>query len=167
MAIELIVAMTANRVIGRDGALPWRLSTDLRRFKALTMGKTIVMGRRTWESIGRALPGRRNVVVTRRAGYVAEGAEAVSSLAAAIALARRDDAKADVCIVGGGQIYRQALAQADRLHVTHIHARLDGDAHFPAIDPQVWKAVSREEVPAGEKDTHPTSYVIYERRPAA
>ncbi len=164
MSVELVVAMAQNGVIGRDGDLPWRLSTDLKRFKAITMGKPVIMGRKTWESIGKPLPGRRNIVVTRQADYTAEGAECVSSLDVALALAAGGAAGADVCVIGGGQIYAEAIDKADRLHVTHVDARIDGDTVFPEIAPEIWEEVSREEVPAGEKDVYATSYVVYQRR---
>lgn len=159
MSIALVVAMAENGVIGREGGLPWRLSTDLKRFKALTMGKPVIMGRKTWESLGRPLPGRRNIVITRNAGYTAGGAEVASSLQAALALAS-DEAN----IIGGGEIYRQAMEMADRLHVTHVLAEIDGDTYFPPIEPESWKPVFEEEVPAGEKDVYATLYVVYERR---
>ncbi|WP_025030328.1 dihydrofolate reductase [Nitratireductor aquibiodomus] len=164
MSVELVVAMAQNGVIGRDGDLPWRLSTDLKRFKAITMGKPVIMGRKTWESIGKPLPGRRNIVVTRQADYTAEGAECVSSLDVALALAAGGEAGADVCVIGGGQVYAEAIDKADRLHVTHVDAQIEGDTVFPEIDPEIWEEVSREEVPAGEKDVYATSYVVYQRR---
>lgn len=164
MSIALVVAIAENGVIGREGGLPWRLSTDMKRFKAVTMGKPVIMGRKTWESIGKPLPGRRNFVITRHAGYTAEGAECVSSLEVALALAGGAQADADICVIGGGEIYREALPLADVLHVTHVHAKVDGDAVFPPIDAEIWEPVSREEVPAGEKDVYATSYVVYQRR---
>lgn len=164
MSVELVVAMAQNGVIGRDGDLPWRLSTDLKRFKAITMGKPVIMGRKTWESIGKPLPGRRNIVVTRQADYMVEGAECVSSLDVALALAAGGAAGADVCVIGGGQIYAEAIDKADRLHVTHVDAQIDGDTVFPEIASENWEEVSREEVPAGEKDVYATSYVVYQRR---
>ncbi|WP_336068066.1 dihydrofolate reductase [Nitratireductor rhodophyticola] len=164
MSVELVVAMAENGVIGREGGLPWRLSTDLKRFKAITMGKPVVMGRKTWESIGKPLPGRRNIVVTRQADYDAEGAECVSSLDVALALAAGGEAGADVCVIGGGQIYAEAIDKADRLHVTHVDAQIEGDTVFPEIAPEIWEEVSREEVPAGEKDVYATTYVVYQRR---
>ncbi|WP_048646438.1 dihydrofolate reductase [Nitratireductor soli] len=164
MSIALVVAIAENGVIGREGGLPWRLSTDMKRFKAVTMGKPVIMGRKTWESIGKPLPGRRNLVITRRADYAAEGAECVSSLEVALALAGGTQADTEVCVIGGGEIYREALPTADVLHVTHVHANVDGDAVFPPIDAEIWERVSREEVPAGEKDVYATSYVVYQRR---
>lgn len=169
MDIAIYVAIAENGVIGREGGLPWRLSTDLKRFKAETMGKPIVMGRKTWESFPRRpLPGRQNIVITRDPAYRAEGADVVHSLEDALALARtraRCDAAADeICIVGGGQVYAQALPLADRLHVTHVLAQVEGDAHFPPIDSAQWRVVSRQNVPVGEKDSQPTCYTVYERR---
>ena len=171
MHIAIYVAIAGNGVIGSKGGLPWRLSTDLKRFKAATMGKPIVMGRKTWESFPkRPLPGRLNIVVTRDKAYRAEGAETVSSLRDAIALAEiraRCMAVADeICVIGGGEIYRQALPLADRLHVTHVLASVDGDTVFPTIDPAVWRLASSEDVPPGEKDSHATRYAVYERRAA-
>lgn len=168
MDVAIYVAIAENGVIGRDGGLPWRLSTDLKRFKADTMGKPIIMGRKTYEGIGRPLPGRLNIVVTRDKDWRADGIEVVHSLDEAIKLAKaraHGTAGADeVCIIGGGQIYAQALPLADRLHVTHILAGVDGDAHFPPIDPKLWRVVQAEDIPAGEKDSHATRYTVYERR---
>lgn len=164
MLVRIVVAVAANGVIGRDGDMPWRLSTDMRRFRATTMGKPVVMGRKTWESFPkRPLPGRHNIIVTRDAAYAAEGASSVASLDAALALARAEGVE-EACIIGGGEIYAAALPLADRLDVTHILAEIDGDTRFPAIDPAVWRAVSSEDFPAGDKDTHPTRHVVYERR---
>ena len=167
--IGIYVAIAENGVIGRDGGLPWRLSTDLKRFKATTMGKPVIAGRKTWESFPRRpLPGRPNIVVTRDAGYPAEGADVVTSLDDALALAKLKlealPGLDEVCVLGGGEIYRQALPLADRLHVTHVLAEVDGDTRFPDVDPVVWKIVSSEDFPAGEKDSHPTRYTVYERR---
>ena len=168
MDIAIYVAIAENGVIGREGGLPWRLSTDLKRFKADTMGKPIIMGRKTYEGIGRPLPGRLNIVVTRDKAWRAEGIEVAHSLGDAIALAKvrgRCMAGAEeICVVGGGEIYAQALPLADRLHVTHVLASVDGDAHFPPIDPNTWKVISAEDFPAGEKDSHDTRYTVYERR---
>ena len=171
MDLAIYVAIAENGVIGSKGGLPWRLSSDLKRFKAGTMGKPIIMGRKTWESFPRQpLPGRLNIVVTRDKTYRAEGAETASSLQDAIALATirgRCMAGADeICVIGGGEIYAQALPLADRLHVTHVLAKVDGDTVFPPIDPEIWYLVSAEDFPAGEKDTHATRYAVYERRAA-
>ena len=163
MRITLVVAVAENGVIGRDGGLPWRLSTDLKRYKATTMGKPVIMGRRTWESIpSPALPGRRNIVVTRNEGYEAPGADIVHGLDAALERAERAGA-AEACVIGGGEIFVKALPIADRLDVTHVLAPIAGDAYFPPIDPAVWRVVSSHDVSAGEKDSHPTRHVVYVR----
>lgn len=169
MDVAIYVAIAENGVIGRDNGLPWRLSSDLKRFKQDTMGKPIVMGRKTWESFPkRPLPGRLNIVVTRDREFRAEGADVVHSLEDAVTLATargRCMAGADeICVIGGGEIYRQALPLADRLHVTHVLTSPDGDTRFPEIDPAIWGIRSSLEVPAGEKDSHATRYTIYERR---
>lgn len=167
MKITLVVAVAENGVIGREGGLPWRLSTDMKRFKETTMGKPIVMGRKTWESFPRKpLPGRRNIVITRDPDYQAEGADVVSSLDDAFALARATPDADEICVIGGGQIYRQSMGQADRLDVTHVLGEFEGDTRFPSIDPQTWQVVSSRDIAAGEKDSHATRHVIYERRRA-
>ncbi len=168
MRITLIVAVAQNGIIGRDGGLPWRLSSDLRRFKADTIGKPVIMGRRTHQSIGRPLPDRLNIVVTRDRAFRAEGVEIAHSLADALTLARirgRCMTGADeICVIGGGDLYAQALPLADRLRVTHVLAEVDGDTRFPAIDPARWQVVSSTEHAPGEKDSHATRYVVYDRR---
>lgn len=165
MRIEIYVAVARNGIIGSDGKMPWHLSSDLKRFKAGTLGKPVIMGRKTWESIGKPLPGRRNIVATRNRDYRPEGGETAPSLAEALAIAAAEEAQA-VAVIGGGEIYRQAMEIADTLHVTHVEAALEGDTRFPVIDPAVWEAVSREKVPAGERDSFATEYVVYERRKA-
>jgi dihydrofolate reductase len=168
--IAIYVAIAENGVIGREGGLPWRLSSDLKRFKAGTMGKPIIMGRKTWQGLGRPLPGRLNIVVTRDRAFRAEGAEVAASLEDAIVLAKaraRCMAGAEeICVIGGGEIYAQALPLADRLKVTHVLGEVEGDTRFPPIDPEIWQLASTEDFPAGEKDTHATRYAVYERRPA-
>src|SRR5262245_62425765 len=166
MDVVLVAAVAENGVIGRDNGLPWRLSTDMKRFKATTMGKPIVVGRKTWESFPRRpLPGRLNIVVSRDRAYRADGAETVTSLDDALNLAEersRGVVGADQIVIGGGgEIYRQAMGRADRLHITHVMADVEGDTRFPAIDPVVWEVVSTEEHPAGERDSHATRYVVY------
>lgn len=168
MRVAIYVAMAENGVIGRDGGLPWRLSSDLKRFKADTMGKPVIMGRKTWDGIGKPLPGRLNIVVTRDRAFRAADAETVTSLEDAITLAKARGrcmaGVAEICIIGGGEIYRQAMALADRLHVTHVLAEVQGDTRFPPIDPGIWQIVRSEDVPAGERDSHATRYTVYERR---
>lgn len=165
MRVTLVAAVAENGVIGLDGDMPWRLATDLKRFKALTMGHPIVMGRKTWESFPRPgpLPGRTNIVVTRSPQWRAEGALVAHSLEAALDMARDAPGGDDICVIGGGEIYRQAIGRADRLALTHVMAAVPGDTRFPEIDPAVWRPVSLEEVPAGDRDDHPTRFVLYER----
>lgn len=165
MTVTLVVAIAEDGVIGREGGLPWRLSTDMKRFKALTTGHPIVMGRKTWESFPKPgpLPGRTNIVVTRDRGWRAEGAQVAHSLEAALEIAAAAPGGGDICVIGGGEVYGQAIGRADRLAVTHVEARVDGDTRFPAIDPAVWHAVAEERVPAGERDEYPTRFVLYER----
>jgi dihydrofolate reductase len=148
--VTIVVARARNGVIGRGNELPWRLPEDLRHFKATTMGHAIVMGRRTFESIGRALPGRRTIVVTRDARWRHEGCEAAPSVEAALALAGRPGADAsistdEVFVVGGAQVYERSLPLADRIVLTEIAQDFDGDAHFPAPDPRQWREASRSE----------------------
>lgn len=137
--VTVIAAVARNGVIGRDGGLPWHIPDDLKRFKALTMGHAIVMGRRTHESIGRLLPGRRTIIVSRRAGYDVPGATVVDSLEAALAAA----GGGELFIVGGGEIYAAALPLADRMQLTEVDLAPDGDAHFPAIERAAWRETAR------------------------
>ncbi|MGV6902678.1 dihydrofolate reductase [Brucella amazoniensis] len=165
--VSIVVAASENNVIGQENDMPWRLSTDLKRFKALTLGKPAIMGRRTWQSLGRPLPGRANIVITRDADFRAEGAEVVGSLEDALALARKFAAEGgvdEICVIGGGQIYVQAMPLADRLHLTRVLSVIEGDTYFPEINPQDWQLLSSEDVPAGDKDSYPTRYMLYERR---
>jgi dihydrofolate reductase len=139
--ISLIVAASTNNVIGVAGDLPWRLSADLKRFKAITMGKPIVMGRKTWESIGRPLPGRQNIVITRQPDYVAEGCTVVASPADAIDAAGDAD---ETMIIGGGHIYEAFLPKADRIYLTRVDAEIEGDAFLPEIAADEWRVDSKE-----------------------
>jgi dihydrofolate reductase len=140
--LNVIVAMARNRVIGINNTLPWRLPADLQHFKALTMGHHIVMGRKTYESIGKPLPGRTTVIVTRNADYRVEGCLTAASIDAAIAACGADP---EIFFVGGAELYAQVLSRADRLYLTEIQADYDGDAHFPAFDPSVWQETARQE----------------------
>jgi dihydrofolate reductase len=164
--ISLIVARADNGVIGRAGGLPWHLSADLKHFKAETMGKPMIMGRKTFESIGKALPGRTSIVITRAAGYRAEGAVVAHDWDGAVAAARaalEETGGAEVMVIGGAQIYALALAQADRLYVTEVHRAIEGDTVFPAIDAARWREVSREDR-APETETGPAfSFVVLDR----
>lgn len=159
--LTLIVARARNGVIGRDGTLPWRLPEDLAFFKRTTMGRPIVMGRRTWESIGRPLPGRRNIVVSRQAGFAATGAEVAASLDAALRLCAGSE---DVFVIGGAQLYAEALPRADRLIVTEIDADFDGDTHWPAPDPARWREADREHLPPSGERRFALDFVTYLRR---
>jgi dihydrofolate reductase len=159
--VSIVVATDERGAIGRDGGLPWRLPEDLKRFKALTLGKPVVMGRRTWDSIGRPLPGRHNIVVTRQSGLILPGVTVVASVAAAFAAA--GDAP-EVCIIGGAEIYRQTLPATEVLHLTRVHAVVDADTFFPAIEPGAWEEVAREDHAADERHAHAFSFVELRRR---
>ena len=160
-SIAIVVAMAQNRVIGRDGGLPWRLPADMARFRALTMGKAIVMGRRTHESIGRPLDGRHNVVVTRRLSYQAPGCTVTSSLEGAL---RAASDMAEIAIIGGASIYEEALSIAARIHLTLVHTSVDGDVRFPKIDPGAWREVSRTERRADARNGYDLSFIEMVRR---
>jgi dihydrofolate reductase len=152
--------MARNRVIGRNGKLPWHLSADLKRFKALTMGHHIIMGRNTWESIGRLLPGRISVIVTRNHAYVAPGAIVVASLAAALRVAADD---AEAFVIGGGALYREALPLANRIYLTELPGEYPGDVFFPPLTPDQWRCGPRE-THAEEGDQPAWTFVVCERR---
>ena len=167
ISITLVVAAARNGTIGRDGGLPWRLSSDLKRFKANTIGRPVIMGRKTFQSIGRPLPGRDNIVVTRDRNFAADGVWAVPDIEAALALARAKAKEANVseiCVIGGGEIYRQTFGLANKLVVTFVEAEIEGDTKFPAIDSAAWKEVSSQSHGAGEKDSHATRHVVFEKR---
>lgn len=167
MDISIVVAVSRNSVIGREGGLPWRLSTDLKRFKALTLGKPVVMGRLCYDSIGKPLPGRPNIVITRNRDFAPDGVIVSHSLEEGMARAE-DEANRlgvdEICVIGGGVVYREAMEVATILFVTHIDADIDGDTTFPKIDLRVWDAVASETVPAGDRDDYPTRFVTYRRK---
>lgn len=166
VTLSLIAAVAENGIIGADNDMPWRLSTDLRRFKALTMGKPIIMGRRTFQSVGKALPGRLNIVVSRDQSLALEGAVVVASLEAAFDIARHDALQSgmgEIMVTGGGQIYAEAIGRSDRLYITHVKAAPKGDTRFPDIDESIWKVVAEERFPSSEKDSAETVYRLYER----
>jgi dihydrofolate reductase len=163
--VSIVVAMDERNAIGRAGGLPWRLPEDLKRFKALTMGKPVVMGRRTWESIGKPLPGRHNIVVTRRAGFAPAGVTVVGSLDEALVAAGQVP---EVCIIGGAEIYRLALPSTDVLHLTLVHASVaDADTYFPAVAVGDWDEVSRDDRQADARHAYPYSFLELRRRRAA
>lgn len=160
--VTLVVAATDHGVIGKDGGMPWHLPADLAHFKRLTLGHPIVMGRRTYASIGRALPGRLNVVVTRDRSFAAPGVTVAHSFDEAVSAC--GDAP-EAMVIGGGELYREALPRATRIHLTRIHASIEGDTHFPALDSAAWQETAREERPADERNAYPLSFVTLERRP--
>ncbi|MCS5631342.1 MAG: dihydrofolate reductase [Pirellulaceae bacterium] len=160
MALSLIVAISQNGIIGREMDLPWHISADLKRFKALTMGHHIVMGRKTYESIGRLLPGRTTVIITRQSDYQIPGAIVVNSIDEAIAVAADNQ---ETFIVGGSQIYNLALPLVDTLYITRVHADVEGDTRLDAVDWSAWECESSERHSAGEKNDHEYSFEIYRR----
>jgi dihydrofolate reductase len=166
MEIVFVVAIAENGVIGAGNAIPWRQKSDMARFKALTIGKPVIMGRKTFESLPRPLPGRTNIVITRDANYRATGAIVTTSAADADAIARGDALRrsvAEIAVIGGTQIFRQWLDRADRLEITEVHARPEGDTYFD-IDKADWDEVARVRHPAGPGDGADYSYVTYRRR---
>jgi dihydrofolate reductase len=161
LILTIIAALADNGVIGRAGALPWHLPDDLRRFKSLTMGRPMLMGRRTFESIGRALPGRRNLVLTRSSNPLPAGVEAVASLESAL-----DELASapELCVIGGAEVYRQVLPRADRLELTRVHAQLAGDVRFPDFEMAHWRELSRIEHPADTRHPWAMTFVSLVRR---
>lgn len=165
--IAMIAAVGRNGAIGSGGALPWRLPTDFAFYKATTMGKPLIMGRKTYESIGRPLPGRTNIVVTRQSDFAPEGVVVVASLEAALKHAKMiaaQDGVDEVFINGGGELYAQAMPLADRLYVTHVEAEPDGDTFFPDIAEDEWNWRLLDEVRASERDSAPFTVAIYDRK---
>jgi dihydrofolate reductase len=158
--LSVVVAADERGGIGRAGGLPWHLPDDLKRFKALTMGKPIVMGRRTWDSIGRPLPGRRSIVVSRQAGLEIEGAEVVGSLEEALRVA--SDVP-EACVIGGAELYRLALPLAEVIHLTRVHATVEADTFLPALDLSEWEEVSSERHEVDDRHAHPYSFVTLRR----
>jgi len=158
--LSLIVAMAENRVIGRDNALPWRLPNDLRHFKRTTLGHAVIMGRKNYQSIGKPLPGRRNIVVTRQAGFTAPGCVLASSVDAALTAASNDP---EIFVIGGAELYAQTLARAERLYVTQVHAAVAGDILFPDVDWSTWRELARERHEADAEHAFAYSFVTLER----
>jgi dihydrofolate reductase len=158
--ISIIVAVAANNVIGGENKLLWHIKEDLQRFKTLTSGHAVVMGRKTWESLGRPLPKRTNIVITRNPDYKPEGALVAQSLEAAIELAKGDD---EIFVIGGGEIYRQAMSIADRLYITHVECSYEGDTTFPDISAEQWRVVEETRFERGEKYEYPFRFTNYER----
>jgi dihydrofolate reductase len=161
LLVSIIVATDERGAIGHDGGLPWRLPDDLKRFKSLTLGKPVVMGRKTWDSIGRPLPGRHNIVITRDAGREIAGATVVGSLEAAIAAAGD---VGELCVIGGAEIYRLALPRAGLIHLTRVHATVTADTFFPALPPGEWDEEVLERHAADDRHAFAFSYVVQRRR---
>ena len=159
--VSLIVAMANNRVIGINNTLPWHLPADLKHFKALTMGHHILMGRKTYESIGKPLPGRTSVVITRNTDYAAAGVTIAHNLEAAIAACGGDP---EIFIIGGAELYRQAIQLADRIYLTEIELEITGDAHFTELDKSVWKEAGRVSHAPDEKNPHRYHFIVYDKR---
>jgi dihydrofolate reductase len=155
------VAASDNNVIGKDGGLPWHVSSDLKLFKEITMGKPVIMGRRTWESLPRQpLPGRRNIVITRNPDYAAEGADVAGSIHEALAMC---EGEPEVSIIGGGQVYEQAMDRTDRIYLTRIHLTVDGDTFLPELPENEWQEVERREFEKGERDDAAFTLVVLDR----
>jgi dihydrofolate reductase len=164
MTLTLIVAMARNRVIGRVNTLPWHLPSELQFFKRVTMGKPIIMGRKTHESIGRALPGRRNIVVSRNPDFrAAADCIVVNSLDAALDTARSISSANEIMLIGGAELYRQALAKADRIYLTRVEAEIEGDTFFPELPAEQWREVWRESFPADARHAYAHTRCLLER----
>ena len=163
MRISLVAALSTNNVIGRDNRLPWHQSTDLKRFKNITMGHHIIMGRKTWDEIGAPLPGRPHIVITRDANLRCEGATVVLSIEEALRIAR-EAGEDEACIIGGGKIFELSLHIADRMYLTRIHAEIEGDAFFPEFDDvREWRLIDSEHFEADDKNDYPFTFLTYER----
>ena len=167
MIISLIVAVAENGVIGAGGGLPWRLSSDLKTFRRLTLGKPIIMGRRTFQSIGKPLDGRDNIVVTRDPFFEAAGVSVVASVSEAITLARvlaTTRGAEEIMIIGGADLYAATLTLADRVYLTRVHAKPDGDRHFPELNDKDWTETAREALPKTERDQFAATLITFERK---
>jgi dihydrofolate reductase len=159
--VSIIVAMTRDRVIGRGGGMPWHLPADLARFKSLTMGKPIIVGRKTFESIGRLLPGRRHIIVSRNPEFHVNGAEVVAGLDAALEAAASSD---EAFVIGGVELFREALARADRIYMTLIHSRIEGDVYFPEFDNKDWQEVECTERAPDGSNPYRLTFLLLDRR---
>jgi len=165
--LSLMVAKASNRVIGRNNKLPWYLPNDLKYFKQVTFGKPVIMGRKTWDSLGKPLPGRTNIVITRQPDFQAEGAKVVATLDEAVTMAENVafiEGQDEAVVMGGAEIYALALPKADRLYLTEVHAEVDGDTWFPEYDTAEWKEIGREDFPAEGPNPYDYSFVVYERK---
>lgn len=170
MKISLVVAVSENGIIGRDGALPWRLSSDLKMFRRLTMDKPIVMGRRTFESIGKPLDGRDNIVITRDSAFDVAGVSMCDSITDALTLARilgTTRGADEIMVIGGEGVFDATLPVAGRIYFTRVHAEVEGDRRFAPLDPSIWHEVRREELPQGPRDEFAATLIVYERTAAS
>lgn len=167
MKIVLVAAIGRNNVIGRNGQLPWRLKSDLKHFRAVTTNRPVVMGRKTFESMGKPLPDRTNIVLTRNLGLIVPGGALANSMDAAMGFARQDAIRRgvdEIMIIGGGDVFERMLPMADRLEITHVNASPEGDAFFPRLEPSDWREVKRASYPAGPDDDASFDTVTYVRR---
>jgi len=160
MIVSIVVAISENHAIGKDNKLLWYLPNDLKHFKNITIGHTIIMGRKTYESVGKPLPNRRNIIITRQ-NMTIEGCEVVNSIEAALALCSNE---AEVFIVGGAEIYKQSLSKTDRIYITIVHQHFEGDSYFPEIEGNIWKETEREDHEPDEKNLLPYSFITFERQ---
>jgi dihydrofolate reductase len=163
MKLTIIAAVANNNVIGMNNQLIWHLPADLKHFKEITMGKTLIMGRKTFESIGKPLPGRKTIIVTRNSDYYAEGCEIASNLKDALCKVKEES---EVFVAGGGEIYRQVinLHFTRKMHITRVYANFEGDSYFPEISTEKWELVEREDKPIDEKNPYPFAFLTYKRR---
>jgi dihydrofolate reductase len=167
MKIVIIAAVAENNAIGKEGKLPWHLKSDLRHFRALTLDKPVIMGRKTFESIGKRLDRRTNIVITRDPKFSADGVETVSTFGTALDLARKDAERRgvdEIMVIGGSRVFSEAMPMADRLEITHVHAAPEGDVYFPAIDPKHWREDKHEDREAAQGDDAPFTVATYVRR---
>lgn len=165
--IAVIAAVADNGVIGHLGRMPWRLKGDLKHFRRVTMGKPVIMGRKTFESIGKPLDGRPNIVVSRNLALEHDNVQVAYNLVEAVRLAEIEAHKAgvhEICVIGGGEIYAEMIQRAHRLYVTHVHGEPEGDTHFPGIDDAIWRETGREEMDREDGDSYDATFVAYERR---
>ena len=161
MRVSAVVAASENNVIGKDGGLPWHVSSDLKLFRELTMGKPMIMGRGTWESLPKKpLPGRRNIVITRNPDYVAEGAEVAGSVDEALSMCAGE---AEVSIIGGGEVYARAMDRTDRIYLTRIHLQVEGDTFLPDLPDGEWQEVERRSLAKGERDDAASTLIVLDR----
>lgn len=163
MHFSLLLAASENNVIGKNNKLPWHLPADLKYFKNLTWGMPVIMGRRTYDSFGKTLPGRRNIVITRNKEWKAEGVDVVHSIEEAVALAKESAVK-EIFIIGGSEIFKNILPKADRIYLTRIHQSFEGDAFFPVLNEEEWQLVKNRDCAADEKNAYPHSFQVWERK---